>query len=100
MSPAASEVVEIVTVPLLVFPLMHVPEVEVRTHALPLAVAMVAESRLVVEEPPFGVYLPSWIAPVPVTVGAAGVPVMTPVPPMTSTSTMVAANGMTQCPEN
>lgn len=34
------------------------------------------------------------------TVGAAAVPVIVPVPPMMSTSTMVAAAAIVQCPEN
>src|ERR1700735_891444 len=84
---------------------MQVPLVLVIAQALPDAVAMavgvpLTESSPVVDVPPLGVYLPIWTDPVPLTVGAAAVPVSTPVPPMRSTSTMVAAPGITQRPEN
>lgn len=98
-SPAARAGVEIVTELLEVVPLLHVPEVEVRAHALPDAVASDPESSPVVDAPPFGVYFPICIEDVPVTVGADELPVATPVPPITSTSTMVAAAGITHRPE-
>jgi len=58
MSPAESEVVEMLTDPLLVTPLMQVPEVEVSAQATPDAVASAADSKPVLFAPPFGEYFP------------------------------------------
>ena len=101
IEPAARAVVPMEILELDVLPLMQVPDVVVSAHAFPEAVAsaLVVPKMLFVVEPPETVPMPTSTEPVPVYVGCAAVPFSVPVPPATSTSTIVAAAGMTQRPE-
>jgi len=103
MSPAASAVVETLSDdPACVIPMIgQVPVPAVGSaQPFPDTVASAPDSSPAVEVPALGVYFPRLNELVPLTVGAAAVPVTTPVPPMASTSTIVAAAGIWQPPLN